>query len=136
MRKALEENLRTAYDVQGIENPDQEAIDYPDVAARVARLVSEKSVERGILICGSGIGMCVVANKFRGVRAAPCYNMVAVELSRKHNNANVLCLSSDMLGLDVCVMMVNKWLTTEFEGGRHGVRIDKIMRIESETMTG
>lgn len=110
-----------------------ESVDYTDYAMRVAKAVSEKSVDRGILICGTGIGMCIVANKFPGVRAASCHDDVTAEMSRRHNDSNVLCLSADLLGDRLATRMVEIWLRTDFEGGRHARRVDKITRIEEET---
>jgi len=104
--------------------------DYPDIAAKVAQPVSSGMADRGILICGTGIGTCVVANKFPGVRAAPCHNEVAAELSRKHNNSNVLCLSGDLLGERSSVAVVAIWLASPFEGGRHSARLEKIHQLE------
>ena len=109
-----------------------EDADYTDVAAKVAQLISAGEADRGVLICGTGIGTCVVANKFPGVRAAPCHNEVIAELSRKHNDANVLCLSGDLLGERSSVAVVAIWLDTEFEGGRHSVRLEKIRKLEVE----
>lgn len=114
----------------GPETPD--SVDYPDYASKVARAVSNKETERGILICGSGMGMCIVANKFDGVRAAPCHDDLTAEMSRLHNDSNVLCLSADLLGDRLVNRMVEIWLTTGFEGGRHARRLEKISRIESE----
>ena len=111
----------------------ESGIDYPLVAAAVAAAVSEGRAERGILICGTGIGMCVAANKFRGVRAALCYNAYAAELSRRHNDANVLCLSGEFLGAGATETLVRTWLTTPFEGGRHARRLELIAAIEEET---
>lgn len=107
-----------------------ESIDYPDIAAIVAQQVSEGRVDRGILICGTGIGMCITANKFPGVRAAPCHDDLSAEMSRRHNDLNVLCLSADMLGERLIDRMVEIWLKTEFEGGRHARRVDKIRQLE------
>ena len=108
-------------------------IDYPDVAAAVAEKVSRKEVDYGILIDGTGIGMSVVANKFRGVRAALCFNHTAAELSRRHNNANVLCLPGEMLGKMSIATMVTCWLSATYEGERHQRRLDKIAQIEEKT---
>lgn len=108
-------------------------IDYPDVAAIVAQKVSKGEVDYGVLICGTGIGMCIVANKFPGVRAAACHNESATELSRCHNNANVLCISGEMLGPTVAGILVKRFLTTPYEGGRHDARLQKIAMIEKET---
>lgn len=109
-----------------------ESVDYPDYASKVARAVANKEVDRGILICGSGMGMCIVANKFDGVRAAPCHDDLTAEMSRLHNDSNVLCLSADLLGDRLVNRMVEIWLATGFEGGRHARRLEKIARIESE----
>lgn len=109
------------------------AVDYPDVAAAVAEAVASGQADKGILICGTGIGMCVAANKIRGVRAAVCCNEVAAELSRRHNDANVLCLSGEFLGVAEIESLVRIWLTTPFDGGRHARRVDKISALERET---
>jgi ribose 5-phosphate isomerase B len=106
------------------------ACDYPDIAIAVARKVANREVDRGILICGSGLGMCIAANKVPGVRAAPCYDDVTAELSRRHNDLNVLCLSGDMLGERLVDRVVEIWLKTPFEGGRHARRLKKIAEME------
>ncbi len=108
-----------------------ESVDYPDYGAKVARAVSEGSVDRGILICGTGMGMCITANKFPGVRACTCHDDLTAEMSRRHNDANVLCLSADLLGDRLVNRMVEIWLKTEFEGGRHARRVEKIGQIET-----
>src|SRR5262245_34335565 len=114
--------------------PDSgESADYPDFAFRVAQAVGAGRVERGILVCGTGIGMCIAANKVKGVRAAPCHDSVTVEMSRRHNDANVLCLSADLLGEELIGRMVRLWLETEFEGGRHARRVQKITQYEAES---
>ena len=121
----------------GPESP--ESVDYPDYAGKVAQAVAEQQVDRGILICGTGMGMCIVANKFHGVRAAPCHDDLTAEMSRLHNDANILCLSADLLGDRLVNRMVDIWLKTDFEGGRHARRLEKIawfeqsQRGESET---
>jgi ribose 5-phosphate isomerase B len=109
-----------------------ESVDYPDFAFEVAKAVSEGRVERGILVDGTGIGMCIAANKVRGVRAAPCHDSITAEMSRRHNNANILCLSADLLGDELIDRMLRIWLETDFEGGRHARRVDKIARFEAE----
>lgn len=109
-------------------------VDYPDFAAKVAQAVSRGDVERGILICGTGVGMCIVANKFPDVRAAPCHDDVTAEMSRLHNDANVLCLSADLLGDRLVNRMVEIWLGTTFEGGRHARRLAKISEFESRPL--
>lgn len=110
----------------------QESVDYPDFAARVALGVSNGEIDRGVLICGTGIGMCITANKFDGVRAAACHDNLTAQMSRMHNDANVLCLSADLLGENLVNTMVETWVTTDFEGGRHARRLDKIRQVESD----
>ena len=113
--------------------PDSgESVDYPDFAFQVASAVAESRVERAILVCGTGIGMCIAANKVKGVRAAPCHDSITVEMSRRHNDANVLCLSADLLGEELIGRIVRLWLETEFEGGRHARRVEKVAKIERE----
>lgn len=112
--------------------PGEEPVDYPDIAAKVAELVSGGQADRGILICGTGIGMCIAANKFSGVRAAPIIDDVTAVISRKHNDLNVLCLSGDILSEADIDRMVQLWIETPFEGGRHTRRIEKIRALEEE----
>ena len=111
------------------------SVDYPDVASIVAGKVGRGEVDRGILICGTGIGMCIAANKIPGVRAAPCHDDLTAEMSRRHNDLNVLCLSADMLGERLIDRMVEIWLDTEFEGGRHARRVDKIGELEKKSLS-
>jgi ribose 5-phosphate isomerase B len=108
------------------------SVDYPDFASAVSRKVSCGEADRGILICGTGIGMSIVANKFRGVRAATCRDEPTAEISRRHNDANVLCLSGDMVGEQSLGRLVSVWMNTQFEGGRHARRLTKIAQIEQE----
>ena len=109
-----------------------DSVDYPDFAGKVAKSVSESQVDRGVLICGTGIGMCMVANKFDGVRAASVWDDLTAQMSRMHNDANVLCLSADLIGEQSVGRLVDIWLKTVFEGGRHARRIEKISQIEKE----
>lgn len=128
--RMIQKLVESGYEVSDEGTNSDEAVDYPDFATIVARKVSSGEVDRGILICGTGIGMAIAANKFPGVRAAPCYDEVMIELSRKHNDVNILCLPGDLIGdrpIDDLVLM---WLRTEFEGGRHARRVEKILAIE------
>ena len=102
------------------------SVDYPDYAKKVARNVSSKKTNMGILVCGSGTGMAMSANKFRKIRAAVCYNLVSTRLSRTHNNANILALGSRLTNKREALKLVNIFLSTKFEGGRHLRRINKI----------
>ena len=104
--------------------------DYPDIAETVSRKVSEGTADRGVLICGTGIGMQIVANKFPGVRAAVCPDELTAEIARRHNNLNVLCLSGDMVGERALEGILIAWLDIPFENGRHQRRLDKIAEIE------
>jgi ribose 5-phosphate isomerase B len=124
------------HDVTDVGPQTRDSVDYPDYAFQVARAVSDGQVERGILICGTGIGMCIAANKVHGVRAAPCHDSITAEMSRRHNDANVLCLSADLLSEELMERMVRIWLDTAFEGGRHARRVDKIARFEGEVGQG
>jgi len=122
------------HEVLDIGPEGNESVDYPDFAFQVGRAVGDGRVDRGILICGTGIGMCIAANKVPGVRAAPCHDSITAEMSRRHNDANVLCLSADLLGDDLIGRMVRIWLETGFEAGRHARRVDKIAQFEQEGM--
>ncbi|MBT3891469.1 MAG: ribose 5-phosphate isomerase B [Planctomycetaceae bacterium] len=111
-------------------NSDQ-SVDYPDIAQAVSRDVCTGDSARGILICGTGIGMAIAANKYPGVRAASCHDEITAEMSRRHNDANVLCLSADLFGERNVEPLLQLWLNTDFEGGRHERRVQKISEIEN-----
>lgn len=104
--------------------------DYPDMAYPVAKAVAEGRADRGILVCGTGIGMCIVANKVDGVRAACVHDEIGAEMSRRHNDANVLCLAADFLGIRIIDRIVEKWLAAGFDGGRHARRVQKVIAVE------
>ncbi len=110
-------------------NSDQ-AVDYPDFAISVSQMVSKGEAERGILICGTGIGMAITANKHRGVRAAACSDEIMAETCRRHNDVNVLCLPGDLIGDRPVGDLIRIWLATEFDGGRHARRLEKISEVE------
>ncbi len=114
----------------------EESVDYPDFAYRAAKAIVEGEADRGIFICGTGIGISIAANKVKGIRAALCYNVYAAEMSRRHNDANVLCLGGRVLGSELAKRIVKAWLETPFEGGRHKRRIDKISKIENDECGG
>ncbi len=118
--------------IEGVDlGPDGDiSVDYPDFAVKVAEQVSAGERTRGILICGTGIGMSITANKFNGVRAALCHNEATAEASRRHNDANILVLGGRVLTEDMALKIVDIWLNTPFDGGRHQGRIDKIQSIE------
>jgi len=116
---------------KGIEVEDlgcfsKESVDYPDFAHKVAKAVLENPGSKGILICGSGIGMSLAANKHNGIRAALCHDYYTAKMSRLHNDANILCFGARIVGLGEIESILEAWLITEFEGGRHQRRVEKI----------
>ena len=123
------------YEVEDLGCFDEEPVDYPDLGQAVAQKVSTGEVERGILICGSGIGMSMVANKFPGVRAALVCHVYAARLAKEHNNANVLVMGGRIVGPGLAREMVKAWLEAEFQGGRHLKRLEKIEAIERRNFT-
>lgn len=106
------------------------SVDYPDYAEAVAKAVSDGTYERGILICGTGIGMSIVANKFKNIRAALCNDLFTAKMSRLHNDSNILCMGSRVIGIGLAKEIVKTWLTTIFEGNRHLKRLEKLNLIE------
>ncbi len=133
--KLIQTLLNHGFETVDVGTDSESAVDYPDIAQHVARQVSCGEVERGILICGTGIGMAIAANKFAGVRAAPCYDEVMVEMSRRHNDVNVLCLPGDLIRERAIDELVLMWLRTEFDGGRHEKRVSKIIELEKSVTT-
>jgi len=103
-----------------------ESVDYPDFADKVCRKVQSGECERGILICGTGIGMSISANRYRDVRAALCHESYTARMSREHNNSNILCLGERVMGPEIALDVVGTWIKTEFAGGRHQRRLDKL----------
>ena len=135
----LKEELKKYLEEKGLEYRDYGAfstdrVDYPITAKEVAKSVQTKECEKGILICRSGYGMAMVANKFKGIRSAPCFCTRAAEFSRLHNNTNVLSLGADYVTVDEAKEILDTWINTEFEGGRHQERLDLVSEIETENM--
>lgn len=118
------------YECIDVGTNDSNPVDYPDPAYLAAMAVSTKQADRAILACGTGIGMSITANKIKGIRAALCHDELSAQISRHHNDANVLCLSGDLIGEVLLRKIVEVWLSTEFTGGRHARRIKKIAAIE------
>ena len=126
-KRRLAANLRAmGHEVADLGVDGTESVDYPDYAYAVGKLVGAAQAERGVLICGTSLGMCIAANKVHGVRAASCHDNFTAEMSRRHNDANVMCLSADLLGEQLITRMVDVWVKTQFEGGRHQRRLEKI----------
>lgn len=107
------------------------SVDYPDIALPLAKAVAAGEFERGILVCGTGIGMSLAANKVKGIRAAACSEHFSAKYTRLHNNSNILCLGGRVIGIGTALELVDLFINTEFEGGRHQSRIDKISAIEN-----
>jgi ribose 5-phosphate isomerase B len=133
----LKENLRAyitelGYDVRDMGTYNKNPVDYPEFAHAVAQLVSTGKVWRGIVIDGAGIGSCIVANKVPGVRAGMAYDISSASNSREHNDTNVLTLGAGLIGVNLARQIVKTWLATEFGGGRHAPRVDKIMAVEKQ----
>lgn len=133
----LKESLKRHLDEKNIEyidcGTDSEAsCDYPDFAEKACTLVQRKEVTYGVLICGTGIGMCIAANKMKGIRAALCGDTFSAHFTRAHNDANVLTLGARVIGPGLAEFILDEFLGTDFEGGRHARRIEKIARLEDE----
>lgn len=132
----LKEIVKNFLQTKNIEVEDfgthtEESVDYPDYAFKVGEAVARKDFDFGILICGSGIGMSIAANKVKGIRAALCNDLYAAHVSREHNNANILCMGGRVIGEEVAKEIVSVWLNAKFEGGRHERRVNKITDYEN-----
>lgn len=130
----LKEEIKKYFNDKGIEFVDYgtnslESVDYPDYGRKVAEAVVAKEVDRAIVICGTGIGISIAANKVKGIRCALCGDTYSARMSREHNDANVLALGARVLGVDLALEIVGAWLSSEFEGGRHERRVKKIDEI-------
>ena len=135
----LKEEIKKYLEEKDIEYIDcgcmnEERVEYPNIAKEVAKLVQSKKADKGILICRSGIGMSVVANKFKGIICTPCHNEYTAKYSRLHNNSNILAIGADDVTLNEAICILRMWLATEFEGGRQQERLDIIKEIENENM--
>ncbi len=135
----LKEEIKKYLDEKEIPYKDfgtysEERVDYPDIAKEVSKAVQSQKCDKGILICRSGYGMAMVANKFKGIRSAPCFVEEAAKYSRMHNNTNVLALGADYVTVNQAICILRMWLATEFEGGRHQDRLDLVAEIENENM--
>ncbi|MFH0956569.1 MAG: ribose 5-phosphate isomerase B [Candidatus Aenigmatarchaeota archaeon] len=111
---------------------EEEPSDYPDIAEKVGKLVAAGKAERGILVCGTGIGMSIAANKVKGVRAAICRTREDARLSREHNDANVLCLGARIVSPELIIEIAKAWLSADFSGGKHEARVEKIKKLEEK----
>ena len=131
LKESLKEYLRNKkYDVIDYGTNSTESVDYPDYGIKVAESILKKETEMGVLICATGIGQSIVANKVPGIRATPCLNVDQAEYSRRHNDANIIVFGAKYTKEDQAEKILNVWLATDFEGGRHQRRLDKIKEIE------
>ena len=130
----IERLIESGYEVKDYGTFSEESVDYPEIAKTVALEVKSGQAEKGILICRSGIGMSMVANKFKGIRCAKCNDEQEAKFSRMHNDANMLALGADYMDVNKAVRIVRTWIATGFEGGRHEQRIKIIEEIENENM--
>ena len=110
----------------------EESCDYPDIVETLCRKIQGKELDQGIVVCGTGIGVSMAANKMKGIRAALCCNEFMAEMSKRHNDANVLALGGRVLGDDLAIKIIERWLSSSFEGGRHQRRVDKIHKLETD----
>lgn len=122
--------VEQGFEVEDVGTYSEESCDYPDIAQKLAKRVASGEFEKGILICGTGIGISISANKIKGIRAALCGDVYSAKMTRKHNDANILCMGGRVVGRELAFMIVDTFLNTEFEGGRHQRRIDKIHNLE------
>ncbi len=132
LKQHILRNLGSKYDFIDMGAYSEESVDYPDYARKVAEAILDGSADRGILVCGTGIGMCIAANKFPGIYAALVYSDETAILARRHNNSNVICLGGRTMDYDAALRWVELWLNEGFEGGRHSRRVGKIMEVERE----
>ena len=122
--------------VEDLGTMTDDSVDYPDFAASVSSAVTSGSADRGILVCGTGIGISIAANKFPGVRAAVVHDEFTAQMSKQHNNANIIALGGRIMPPDQACRLVDVWLNAEYEGGRHQLRLDKITRLEEDIQAG
>lgn len=132
-KNAIYEHLKqNGFEVQDFGIYENVSVDYPDIATKVCKSIQNNECQLGILVCGTGIGMSLAANKFKGIRAAALSEHFSAKYTRLHNNSNVLCLGGRVIGIGTALELVDLFVNTEFEGGRHQNRINKIMEIENK----
>ena len=133
----LKEHIKKHLDERNLEYKDfgcydENSVDYPDIAEKVCNTINAKEADKGILVCGTGIGISIAANKIDGIRAAHCHDVYSAEMTKRHNNANVICMGGRVIGRELAFKIIDAWLDAEFEGGRHQKRIDKIHALENK----
>jgi len=131
LKEAVKEHLiKKGYDLNDIGVHNTNSVDYPDYGKRAAEIVARNEADKGIIFCGTGIGISIAANKVKGIRCALCTNEYMARMSRMHNDANMLALGERVIGCGIALDIVDVWLSTTFEGGRHENRVNKLMEIE------
>lgn len=132
LKEIIKEDLSNkGYNIEDLGTYTTDSVDYPDYALKAAKVVAAGEADKGIVICGTGIGISISANKFKGIRCALCSDVYSAKMTRAHNDSNMLALGGRVIGRDLALEIVYAWLDTEFEGGRHARRVGKIMDIEN-----
>ena len=130
-KNAIAEHLKNrGFEVKDSGIFENKSVDYPDIAVKVCKDITSGECERGILVCGTGIGMSIAANKVKGIRAAACSEAFSAKYTRLHNDSNVICLGGRVISIETAIELADLFVDTEFEGGRHAVRVNKVMELE------
>ena len=127
--------LKKGWEVDNLGAPSTDSVDYPDYGIKVARAIIDKKFVRGILICGTGVGMSIVVNRFPGIRGTLCSDVYTAQMCREHNDSNILIMGGRVISVGLAMEILDTWLNTEFEGGRHQRRLDKIKNIDTKLKT-
>ena len=127
--------LKKGWEIDNLGAPSTDSVDYPDYGIKLAQAIIDKKFVRGILICGTGIGMSVIVNRFPGIRGTLCSDVYTAKMSREHNDSNILIMGGRVIGPGLAIEILDTWLNTEFEGGRHQRRLDKIKNIDAKLKT-
>lgn len=127
--------LKKGWEVDNLGAPSTDSVDYPDYGIKVAKAIIDKKIVRGILICGTGVGMSIVVNRFPGIRGTLCSDVYTAKMCREHNDSNILIMGGRVIEVSLAIEILETWLNTEFEGGRHQRRLDKIKNIDARLKT-
>lgn len=133
LKELIKENLTNkGYDINDLGTYSKDSVDYPEYGKKAAETVAKGEADKGIVVCGTGIGISISANKVKGIRCALCSDVYSAKMARAHNNSNMIALGGRVIGVDLALEIINAWLETEFDGGRHLRRVNKIMEIEGK----
>ena len=130
--KVKEHLIERGFDVEDLGTHSEESVDYPVYGKACGEAVASGKADLGVVVCGTGIGISIAANKIDGIRAAHCHDVYSAEMTKRHNNANVICMGGRVIGRELAFKIIDAWLDAEFEGGRHQKRIDKIHALENK----